>query len=706
MSNSLRPAKLKPWHLDRAAVVYVRQSTLQQVHDHQESTARQYALAGRATDLGWPRERVHVIDDDLGRSGQSADGRPGFQRLLAEIALDRVGLVLGLEVSRLARSCKDWHQLLEVCGRFRVLIADADGLYDPTDYNDRLLLGLKGTMSEAELHLLRERLHQAKLNKARRGELLGRPPVGYVRLPTGEWAVDPDEQVRATVMLIFDQFDAQPSAHALLRYLARHGVRVPVRPHCGDGRGQLEWRRPNRATLENLLRHPAYAGAYRYGHRQVDPRRKRAGQPHSGRRRNPLAECPVVLRDRVPAYITWDRFEVNQARLTANRSGPDTPGAPRAGAALLGGLIRCGVCGRRMSVCYGGRRAKPSYVCLQATTTYGEPGCQSVTAGCLDALVAEQVLAAVRPAALEASLAAVAAVERERAALEQQWRLRRERAGYEAGRAARQYQACEPENRLVARELERRWEQALADQRHLEDEYERWRRTAPVRPTAADEGAIRALAADLPAVWHAATTTPADRQRIVRLLLERVVVTVDKTSERVGVELHWLGGLVRTHTVTRPVTRYECLADYPRLIARLRALCGKGLRAAAIADRLNAEGFRPPRRGNRFKRAIVLWLMAKVGLPRRERYGTTTGLGPDEYRPSSLARRLRVSRDVVRRWVRSEYVTTRPDADGHHVIWADAAELRRLRALNRANRVGATPSRLAKLRTPRPRPGR
>ncbi|MBX9581359.1 MAG: recombinase family protein [Gemmataceae bacterium] len=567
--------------------MYVRQSTLQQVNDHQESTARQYALAGRAAEFGWPPERVQVIDDDLGKSGQSAEGRPGFQRLLAEIALDRVGLVLGLEVSRLARSCKDWHQPPEVCARFRVLLADADRLYDPTDYNDRLLLGLEGTMSEAELHVLRERLHEAKLNKARRGELLGRPPAGYVRLPTGEWAIDPDEQARATVMLVFDQFDRQPSAHALLRYLARHGVRMPVRPHCGATRGHLEWRRPNRTALLNLLRHPAHAGAYRYGHRQVDPRRKRAGRPHSGRRRNPLSECLAVLRDRVPAYIPWDRFEANQARLTANRSGPDTPGAPRPGAALLGGLIRCGRCGRRMQVHYGGAKSRPWYGCTRGITTYGEPVCQSLSAGCLDALVAEQVLAAVEPAALEASLAAVAGVERERGALARQWELRAERARYEADR---QYHACEPENRLVARELERRWEQALADRRRLDDGNDRWQRAAPVRPTAADERAIRSLAADLPAVWHAPTTTPADRQRIARLLLEWVVVTVDRASERVAVEVHWLGGLVRSHVIARPVTRYECQADYPRLVERLGALCGEGLRAAAATARLNAEG--------------------------------------------------------------------------------------------------------------------
>jgi DNA invertase Pin-like site-specific DNA recombinase len=698
---------LKDWHLDRAAVVYVRQSTPQQVSDHQESTARQYALVGRATSLGWPREHVQVIDDDLGRSGESAEGRPGFQRLLAEIALDHVGLVLGLEVSRLARSCKDWHQLLEVCARFRVLLADADGLYDPTDYNDRLLLGLKGTMSEAELHILKERMYEGKLNKARRGELLGRTPVGYVRLPSGEWAIDPDEQVQALVRLIFDEFDRQPSLHAVLRYFVRHGLRIPVRPHCGPNCGQLEWRRPNRATLLNILRHPAYAGAYRFGYRRTDPRRKKPGRPSSGRRLSRLDECLVLLRDRVPAYIPWERFQANQERLTANRSRPDTPGAPRNGSALLGGLIRCGRCGRRMQVHYAGRKPNPTpwYDCARATTTYGEPVCQSVSGAVVDPFVAGQILAAVEPAALAASLAAVAEVERERAALVEQWRLRRERARFEAERAARQYHACEPENRLVARELERRWEEALRQQRQLEEEYERWQRAAPAPLTAEDEEAIRSLAADLPALWQAPTTTPADRQRVARLLLERVVVTVDKTSERVDVELHWVGGLVRAHVLSRPVARYEQRSDYLRLVERLRELCGTSLRAAGIAELLNAEGFRPPRRAQQFTAHIVLDLLARLGLPRCQRYGSPAGLGADEFRPAGLARRLGVSRDRVRRWLRSGYLNVRRDEEGHAVVWADADELRRLRELGRLFEAKVSGPRLDKLKRPKRRPG-
>jgi DNA invertase Pin-like site-specific DNA recombinase len=689
------------------AVVYIRQSTPQQVLDHKESTARQYALVDRAVALGWARDRVVTIDDDLGKSGQSIEGRPGFQRLLAEVALDHVGLILGLEMSRLARCCKDWHQLLELCGRYRVLLADADGVYDPTEHSDRLLLGLHGVMNEAELHVLKQRMYQGKLNKARRGELLGLPPIGYLRVPAGEWAIDPDEQVQAVVRLIFDQFDREATMHGLLRYLVHHQIRIPVRVAGGPNKGQLEWRRPNRATLQNLLRHPSYAGAYRFGHRPVDPRKKQPGRPNTGKLIRRPEECLVLIRDRLPAYITWERFEANQKRLSTNRSLPSTPGAPRNGPAVLAGLVRCGRCNRRMVVRYSGPKNHPSYTCTRGSADYGEPLCQGLSNGtALDELVAHQLLAAVEPAALEASLAAVAGVERQRAELTRQWHLRRERAAIAVDRAARQYQACEPENRLVARELERRWEETLKAQRQLDEEYDRFVRSAPAELSDNALSAIRALAADLPAVWSAATTTPADRQRIARLLLERVVVTVDKASERVDVILHWVGGTVRPHTITRPVTRYRQQSEYPRLVTRLRALCGGRLNATAIANRLNAEGFCPPKRTNRFTRDMVLRLTAHLGLARRQRHGSLTGLGADEYRPMSLARRLGVSRDTVRRWLRAGWLNLRRDDDGHHVIWADAAELRRLRELHDLPRTWANKTRLAKLKKPKPRPAR
>src|SRR3954451_9374542 len=370
--------KLRPWHLDRAAIVYLRQSTPQQVLDHKESTARQYALADRAVALGWPRERVVTIDDDLGKSGQSIEGRPGFQRLLAEVALDRVGLILGLEMRRLARSCKDWHHLLELCARFRVLLADADGVYDPTEYSDRLVLGLTGMMNEAELHILRQRMNQGKLNKARRGELIVRVPIGYVKSSAGEVTLDPDEQAQDVIRRIFDEFDRRGTVHGVLRALIADGIRLPVRSQSRSVRDQLDWRAPCRETVRHILRHPMYAGAYRYGFRPTETRRQTPGHPRSGRGGGLAAEdCLVFLKDRFPAYITWERFESNQARLAANRSRSESAGAVRTGHALLAGVVWCGRCGKRMYVRYGRRGGRPSYVCSTLRSDYGLPLCQA-----------------------------------------------------------------------------------------------------------------------------------------------------------------------------------------------------------------------------------------------------------------------------------------------------------------------------------------
>ncbi len=675
--------KVQAAHRERLALVYVRQSTPQQVLDHQESTRLQYGLRQRAEALGWASERVRVIDDDLGKSGASAVDRTGFQRLVAEVSLGHVGLILGIEMSRLARSCADWYPLLELCALFGTLIADSDGIYDPAQYNDRLLLGLKGTMSEAELHLLQQRLRQGRLNKARRGALAVPLPVGYLRRPSGEVALDPDAQVQAVARLIFRQFEELGTLNAVLRYLARHQIQLGVRLREGPNRGDLVWRRPNRQTLQNLLHNPLYAGAYAYGRRQIDPRRKQPGRRATGRVVQPEDRWFVLIQDQCPAYIRWEQYERNVARLEANRARSAAVGAVRNGAALLAGLVVCGRCGCRLRVQYGGRAHRPTYTCSLHYVTYGTTLCQSLAGPALDQYVSAQVLVALEPAALELSLTAARHLERERADLLQLWEHRRERAAYEAERAGRHYQALEPENRLVARQLARAWEEKLATHQQVEEDYARFLQRQPCLLSEPEQAAIRQLAADIPALWHAPRTTAAERKEIIRQVVERVEVTVAGESERVGVIIVWAGGSQTTGTLIRPVGRLEQLSYYPQLCDRVRTLVAAGHTAAAVAAQLHAEGYRPPKQSARFDRQAVQDLIQRFGLrPRRPQRPAVT-LDADEWWVADLAQALAMPRATVENWIKRGWVQARRQVEvqgqRRRVVWADQGELDRLR---------------------------
>ena len=612
VEESLRPSsKIRPRHLDRLAIVYVRQSTAQQVLEHRESAAMQYDLQRRAAALGWAADRVIVIDEDQGRSGGTTEGRLGFQRLLAEIGLDHVGIVLGIEMSRLARSCKDWHQLLELCSIFQTLLADQDGLYDPCDYNDRLLLGLKGTMSEAELHILRGRMLAGKRNKARRGELFNHAPIGFVRLPGAGMALDPDEQAQDVVRLIFDKFDELGTVSALLRYLVRNQILLPVRPHFGPDRSQLQWRRPNRVTLTFLLHHPIYAGAYSHGRRPTDPRRKIPGRPATGRRLLPLGQWEVLIRDQLPGYITWEHYEANLQRLAQNRAARPRWGHPATATRSWPAWSSAAGVGGGMQVSYPGGSKHARYSCQRAAIEYAEPACQSLAGQGLDDLIAQLVLRALEPAALELSLNAGEELRRERQRLDRHWQQRLERARFEADRAARQYHAVEPENRLVVRELERRWEHSLAAVRDVEEQYDRFRRDQRADLTVDDRAMIMSLASDIPALWRAASTTPSDRRVVVRHLIERVEVAVQGETEWADVVVHWSGGFTSRHEVRRPVRRLEQLRDYTLLMDRVLALHREGRTAAQIAVCLNAEGFRPAKRRETFNSEMVRQMLSR-----------------------------------------------------------------------------------------------
>jgi DNA invertase Pin-like site-specific DNA recombinase len=642
-----RSTKIRERHLDRLAIVYVRQSSPQQVLEHKESRARQYALVDTAVALGWARDRVQIIDEDQGRSARTEVNRLGFQRLLAEVTMDHVGLVLGLEMSRLSRSSKDWHHLLEVCALFGTLLADPEGVYDPRDSNDRLLLGLKGTMSEFELCTMRNRLDGGKLNKAARGELFFKVPCGYVKLPSGEVALDPDEQARDVVQLVFGKFDELGTIYAMHRYLLSHGIRLGMRVQDGPRRGQLEWRRPSLATLNQMLHNPIYAGAYAYGRRPCDARRKASGTSKTDQRRVPMSEWKVLQRDCLPAYITWERYLANQERMERNRSLPDTAGPPREGAALLTRLLVCGTCGRFLHACYPSR-TNVYYACESHLYSGTEKVCHGLKAAVIDGLVSDQVLRALEPAALELSLAAIADIDRERERLHRHWRQRLERARFEAERAERQYQAVEPENRLVGRTLERRWEEALREQQRLEEEYDRFLRGQPPSLSEDERARIRALSRDIPALWHAAGTTAADRKEIIRLLVERVVVRVQDDSEEVEATIHWRGGSMSHHTIIRPVGSYEQLRDYDRLVDHLVRWRREGYSAGQIAAKLRAAGFRPPRKQGEYTKGQVQQLLRRCGLTHEQpRVGE---LGPHEWWLPDLAAALDLPAFKLRDW--------------------------------------------------------
>jgi DNA invertase Pin-like site-specific DNA recombinase len=692
-SSAGAPSKIQGQHRDRLAIVYVRQSTPQQLVRHQESTRLQYGLVERALALGWTQPRVLVIDEDLGKSADQAAGRPGFQRLVAEVSLAHVGIVFGLDISRLSRSSRDWHHLVEVCALFGTLIGDLDGVYDPLEYNDRLLLGLKGTLFEAEGHVLRQRLLAGQRAKAQRGELGMLVPIGYCRRPAGDVVKAPDAQAQAVIELVFDQFARQTTVGGVLRYLVQHGIMLPYRSATGMTKGDLEWRRPTRCTLTNIFRHPMYAGAYVYGRRPTDPRRKQPGRPGTGKRLAPQQEWQVLRRDHCPAYISWEQFERNQRQLGANRN--TAQGVIRHGPSLLAGLVVCGRCGLRMSVVYTNNGTGLRYVCGQAKAHYEAPRCQALAGPALETLVSTLVLQALQPAALEVSLQVAADVEAERLLLHQQWRYRLERVRYEGERLARQYHAVEPEHRLVARTLERQWEMALTAEETLTAEYHRVLAAQPVTLSAAERDAIRQLASDIPALWQAPTTTAMDRQAIIRGLVHRVVVTVHGESEQVTVRVAWVGGHGTEATLIRPVACLEQLSYYPQLQARVAALYTEGKDRTTIAQTLNAEGWRPAKRRATCTPLMVGRLLARQGLHYLTHVRAQPRAGAaDEWTLQALAQVLEMPVETLYGWVRRGRVTARRDVSGapRWLIRADAAELAHLQALRQAPQIWQRPA--------------
>lgn len=663
-------SKIRPSHLSRLAMVYLRQSTLMQVFENRESTQRQYDLAQVAQKLGWEPAQVQVLDEDLGKSGQSAENRSGFQHLVAQVSLGKVGAILSLEVSRFARCSADWHRLLDLCSLSDTLIVDDDGVYDPNDFNDRLVLGLKGTMSDAERHMMRLRLQGGKLHKAKKGELAFSPPTGYV-FDESALCLDPDEQVRAAVQLLFARFPLEGSAYGVVRYFADKGLLFPSRHARRGSPAEMHWRPLTHARVLGVLKNPLYTGAYVWGRRKQRRTLTEGGVRKRAQTLNAREQWHILRYDSHPAYLTWQEHLVNLQRLADNdvkQHGAHGHGAPRKGEALLQGLCLCGVCGRRMRTLH--RDGKNTvYQCGQWMDAGKK--CWTATAWRIDEPVKELFLSAVTPPELELSLAVLQEVERQSAEVERQWKLRLERARYEAARAERQYHAVEPENRIVVRTLEARWNQKLQELLAIECEYEEARRVLKLDLSDEDKRSILNLSKDLSQVFDSQTTTAAERKQLLRLLVEDIVLTPVSTPQRATqIRILWKTGTITEVQVPRPA--HVQLGKTPAtVVEKIRELYAKALSHEQIAQELNQQNLKTGR-GRAFTPRTVWLIGRRYGLASsqqtraqsRRRQPTPDRDEQGRFSVRGLAAHYHVPPHRVRYWIARHVLTPHRDEPG------------------------------------------
>ena len=609
MKNFDQHQKVTASHLKRLAYLYVRQSTLRQVFENTESNRRQYQLRERAVALGWPLDRIVVIDSDLGQSGADSD-REGFQKLVAAVGMGEVGVVLGLEVSRLARNSVDWHRLLEICALTGTLILDEEGLYDPSHFNDRLLLGLKGTMSEAELHVLRARLIGGQMSKASRGELEMKLPVGLVYGLDGKVALDPDQQVQQALRIFFETFRRTGAATATVRSFRERGLLFPRRLPSGPRQGELVWGPLLHHRALRVLKNPRYTGAFAYGRSQG----RRAADGRVVQTRLPREEWHTLIPDAHPGYITWSDYEENLRRLRENGQayGADRRhGPPREGPALLQGLVICGRCGERMTVRYYSSHGEvcPEYCCQKFGIEHGLPPCQRILGRELDRAVGDLLVETVSPLALEVALAVQ---EELQARAEEADRLRRqqvERARYEAELAQRRYLRVDPDNRLVADSLEADWNQKLRALADAQEDYERRRQAETLLLDEQKRAQVLALATDFPRLWRDPATSHRERKRMVRLLLEDVTLL---RAEEIVAHVRFRGGATRTIRLPLPRNAWQLRQMDPAVVAEIDRLLDDHT-DGQVAETLNARGLRPAV-GDKFTHVIIHHVRRKYGL--------------------------------------------------------------------------------------------
>lgn len=658
--------KVTNLHLRRNAYLYIRQSTLRQVFENTESTKRQYGLRQRAMALGWPEERIVVIDNDLGQSGASAADREGFQRLVTEVSLGRAGIVLGLEVSRLARNNTDWHRLLEICALTDTLILDEDGIYDPAHFNDRLLLGLKGTMSEAELHVLRARLQGGIRNKAQRGELIIKPPIGFVYDPEGVLVLDPDKQVQQALRFLFDTFRRTGSASATVKLFRQQSLLFPRRVSSGPQKGERVWGALGHCQVLRILHNPRYAGAFVFGRHHI----RRTVDGHYRVVAVPQQQWQMLIPAAHPGYLSWEDYQQNQQRLRENAQaiGSDRRRSPtREGPALLQGLILCGRCGQRMTVRYHVRHQRlcPDYVCQREGIEHAQPVCQHVPGSGIDEAIGALLIDAVSPVALEVALN----VQQElQSRLEEADRLRLrqvERAQYEADLARRRYMLVDPGNRLVAESLEAEWNSKLRGLAEAQQEHERQGRQDRQALSDEQRAAVLALAKDFPRLWRDPNTPDRERKRMTRLLLEDVTAS---RGDTIFLQIRFKGGAAMSLTLPIPSNAWQQRVTSPEIVRDIDRLLEHHT-DAQIAVILNERGIRSGE-GKRFSRTIVARVRRDYNLT--SRYDRLRAAGM--LTVQEMAAVLGVTPDCVKIWNRHGLLHGHPYNDRNECLYKASAD--------------------------------
>jgi len=640
--------KITEHHRSRPAYIYLRQSTPSQVRHHQESTERQYALREKALELGWSESLIRTLDRDLGKTGTEMAAREDFKTLVAEVSMGQVGAVFALEVSRLARSNLDWHRLLELCALTETLVIDEDGCYDPADFNDGLLLGLKGAMAQAELHFLHARLQGGKLNKAKKGELRFPVPVGFCYDEQGGIILDPDEEVQGAVSLVFRLFRETGSAFGVMQRFAESALRFPKRSYGGAWDGRIIWGRLTHSRVLSMLKNPSYAGMYVFGRYQYRRQISPDGGVHKRIRAVAMSDWRVSLKEHHEGYITLEEFFQNQERLEKNRTnGEETllAGPAREGLALLQGLLLCGTCGHALTVRYTGNGGiYPCYLCNRLRREgSASKDCISFRCDLLDAAIAEEVLKALQPAEIELALAALQELESRERTISRQWQMRLERAEYETALAERRYQEVDPAQRLVAGTLERRWNDALLQLEDLKKQAAEFLRQEARVATPEQKAKVLALAKNLPRVWHAPTTQAKDRKRMLRLLIKDITVEKPLRPKQILAHIRWQGGACTDICVQLPPNIADRVRYSVAVVDRVRHLA-QSLPDADIADCLNQEG-QVSALGKPFTSSMIQWIRYRYQIPRAKLVQS------DELTVQQVAERFRVSPNVVYYWI-------------------------------------------------------